>query len=122
MKQDKRFSFPFGFNLMTPLERLRALGLTVRYVSDKDRLMCGPTDIAKKWSDFIAEHKQQIIDELDTEKKEAALAKLPFAEFQNGPVELRTVYLLKVFEDYLAVTEEELAMLAGSAHATLVAS
>ena len=107
---------------MTPLERLRALGLTVRYISDKDRLMCGPTDIAKKWSDFIAEHKQQIIDELDTEKKEAALAKLPFAEFQNGPVELRTVYLLKLFDDYLAVTEEELAMLDGSAHATLVES
>lgn len=100
---------------MTPLERLRDMGMTVRYKEEEDRLMCGPTDIAKKWSDFIAEHRQEIIAELDCEKKEAALAKLPFPEFEAGPVEMREVYLLKVFDgEYLAVTKKEFGSLGGS--------
>lgn len=39
MKIDKRTLFPFGANLMTPLQRLRDAGLTVRYVDDGGKPM-----------------------------------------------------------------------------------
>ena len=99
---------------MTPLERLRYKGLTVRFDCDKAKLMIGPKHILAKWSDFIVEHREQIIADLDQEQKEAALAKLPFAEFQAGPVEMREVVLLKMFDgEYLALTPEEVSTLDG---------
>lgn len=125
MKKDKRFSFPFGANSMEHIvDRLGEVGIKLRL--DGEQLFGAKRGKIPAWAgDLIKENKSALIEWLkaeDQRKREAALAKLPFAEFQNGPVELRTVYLLKLFEDYLAVTEEELAMLDGSAHATLVAS
>jgi hypothetical protein len=113
---DKRTLFPFGYNLMTPLDRLRHEGLSVRFDQDKAKLMIGPKELLAKWADFIREHRESIIADLDSEKKEAALAKLPFAEFEDGPVQMREVVLLRMIDgEYLAITPEEASTLAGSA-------
>jgi hypothetical protein len=113
---DKRTLFPFGYNLMTPLDRLRHEGLTVRYDHESGKLMIGPKELLAKWADFIKEHRDSIIADLDNEQREAAMAKLPFAEFEDGPVQMREVVLLRMFDgEYLAITQQEASTLDGSA-------
>lgn len=99
---------------MTPLQRLRDADMTVRYDSDDDKLLVGPKAKLPAWKAFIAEHRAAIIADLDQEKKEAAIRKLPFVEFQDGPVQMRSILLLKIWNDYLAVTPEEAATLGWS--------
>lgn len=119
---DKRLEFPFGCNIMTPLERLRYEGLNVRFNHETGKLMVGPKHHLAKWSDFIKEHRDQIIADLDDQKKADALAKLPPVEFDQGEaVVMREAVLLKLPDgSYLAATPEEvrkLDMRAGSARA-----
>jgi hypothetical protein len=119
---DKRLEFPFGCNIMTPLERLRYEGLNVRFNQETGKLMVGPKHLLARWSDFIVEHRDSIIADLDEQKKADALAKLPPVEFDQGEaVVMREAVLLKLPDgSYLAATPEEvrkLDMRAGSARA-----
>ena len=106
---------------MTPLERLRYEKLTVRFNQETGKLMVGPKHLLARWSDFIVEHRDQIIADLDEKKKADALAKLPPVEFDQGEVVMREAVLLKLPDgSYLAATPEEvrkLDMRAGSARA-----
>jgi hypothetical protein len=124
---DKRLLFPFGANAPASepapnvgaiIARLDAAGISLRLSDDGESVLAKTKGKMPAWARaLIAENKPELLHWCkvdDQRKREAAISKLPFAEFSDGPVELRSFLLLKIWDDYLAVTRKEAATLGWS--------